>query len=292
MFVKIIAFSAILYLLKQFAYPFFMIVTKKQKAQVRNYAKTQREEEKKRKEQEDKRRLARTIAKPFMSDQKAEELEKLLMRLNKDKLPEEVVLDQIIYMALGILVSFVLFTANSTLGLVAGIFIVLGWFYPVDELRKEVDTKNTNIALDFPEFYSMVFYQYSKSVNIYLADVIRDYIPNANDDLAGELGVMLDNIDYSDEAFALRQLKKRVPKHFIIKFCDLMETRLRGYDNIAQMQYLKNEIDAFRVAELEKELEKRRRQNDKVQFALICVLVLYIIIYFIFDILGALKLFQ
>ncbi|GJM70475.1 hypothetical protein HMSSN036_26910 [Paenibacillus macerans] len=92
----------------------------------------------------------------------------------------------------------------------------------------------------------MVYYQYSKSINIYLADVIRDYLPNANADMAEELGVMLDNIEYGEE-FALKQLKRRVPIHYIIKFCDLMETRLKGYDNISQMVYLKNEIDSFRI---------------------------------------------
>lgn len=292
MFVKIIAFAAILYLLKQFLYPFFMIVTKKQKQQVRKYVKSKEEEERKRKARERKRAIAQKLAKPFMSDQKGDELDRLLSRLNKDQTPEEVVLSQIMYFSLGLVVSLILFSANTLLGLVSAIFIVLGWFYPVDALRKEFDEKNTSIALDFPEFYSMVFYQYSRSVNIYLADVIRDYLPNANDDLADELGVMLDNIDYADETFALRQLKKRVPKHFIIKFCDLMETRLRGYDNTAQMQYLKNEIDAFRIAELEKELEKRKMKNDAIQLTLIGVLVVYIVIYFIFDVLGALKMFQ
>jgi len=292
MFSKIMAFAAILYLLKQFAYPFFMIATKKQKEQLRKYAKTQKEEERKRKAKEERRQFARRFAKPFMSGQKEDELEKLLFRLNKNKTPEEVVLDQMILLAVGALLALFMFTANAVLGLISALFIVLGWFYPVDALRKECDVKNTNIALDFPEFYSMVFYQYSKSVNIFLADVIKDYLPNANRDLADELGVMIDNIDYADETYALRQLKYRVPKRYIIKFCDIMETRLRGYDNISQMQYLKNEIDSFRVAELEKELEKRKRKNDMIQYTLIGVLMLYILIYFVFNTLDALKIFN
>ena len=292
MFSKIIAFIAILYLLKQFLYPFFMIVTKKQKEQVRKYAKIQKEEERKRKEKERKRVLAKRFAKPFMSVQTEDELDRLLTRLNKDITPEEVVLDQMTLLGLGLLLTLFMFSANTVLGLISALLIALGWFYPVDNLRKEFDTKNTNIALDFPEFYSMVFYQYSRSVNIFLADVIRDYMPNANEDLADELGVMLDNIDYADETYALRQLKKRVPKHFIIKFCDIMETRLRGYDNISQMQYLKNEIDTFRVAELEKELDKRKAKNNAIQFTLVGVLMLYIAIYFVFNTLGALRMFQ
>jgi Flp pilus assembly protein TadB len=269
-----------------------MVVTKKQKNQLRQYAKMQKEEERKRATREKKRKIAFKFAKPFMSEPKEEELKKLLTRLNKDKYPEEVVLEQITYMGIGVLVSLIMFTANRTLGLVSALFIVLGWFYPVDELRKEYEKKNTDVAINFPEFYSMVFYQYSKSVNIYLADVIRDYLPNASENLADELGVMLDNIDYADEEYALRQLKRRVPKHFIIKFCDIMETRLRGYDNVSQMQYLKNEIDAFRVTELEKELARRVSRNNVIQVTLIAVLVVYIFIFYMFEIVESLKMFQ
>ena len=259
---------------------------------MRKYAKTQKDEERKRKERERKRRLAQRFAKPFMSEQKEDELDRLLTRLNKDTTPEEVVLDQITLLGIGLLLALFLFTASSALGLVAAIFIVLGWFYPVDALRKEFDLKNTNIALNFPEFYSMVFYQYSRSVNIFLSDVIRDYLPNAAEDLADELGVMLDNIDYADETYALRQLKKRVPKHFIIKFCDIMETRLRGYDNVSQMQYLKNEIDSYRVSALENELQKRVRKNNAIQFALLAILGVYIIIYYLFTVLDSLSMFM
>ena len=292
MFARWIALAAIIFLIKQFLYPHFKIVTKKHRKQVRKYAKTQNEEEKKYRSREKRRKIARVVTKPFISEQKAEELGHLLVRLNKDRIPEEVILDQIIIIVAGALVAYVMFTANLALGLISTLLILLGWFAPVDELRKEFEKKNTSIALDFPEFYSMVFYQYSKAVNIFLSDVVRDYLPNANEDLADELGVMLDNINYADETYALRQLKKRVPKHFIIKFCDLMETRLRGYDNVSQMQYLKNDIDAFRISELEKELARRKRKNDMIQVTLICVLVLYITMYFIFTTLGALRMFQ
>ena len=40
--------------------------------------------------------------------------------------------------------------------------------------------------------------------------------------MAEELGVMLDNMDYGEE-FALKQLKRRVPVHHIIKFLDIMK---------------------------------------------------------------------
>ena len=71
-----------------------------------------------------------------------------------------------------------------------------------------------------------------------------------------------------------------------------METRLRGYDNVTQMQYLKNEIDRSRVTELETELAKRVRTNNMIQIVLIGILGLYIIIYYLFTILGSLKMFM
>ena len=153
----------------------------------------------------------------------------------------------------------------------------------VAELEKTIERKNKNISLDFPAFYSMVYYQYSKSVNIFLSDVIKDYIPNANPDMAEELGVMLDNMDYGEE-YALKQLKKRVPMHYIIKFCDIMETRLKGYNNVSQMTYLKNEVDEFRIVALEDELERRRRSNDKSSVnTYFCTYCLYFNLLFIYN---------
>ena len=90
----------------------------------------------------------------------------------------------------------------------------------------------------------------------------------------------------------MKQLKKRVPIHYIIKFCDVIETRLKGCDNTSQMTYLKNEIDAYRVRMLEKELEKRQQSNERIQFVLIIVLIFYIIIYYLFTVLESIKLFQ
>jgi hypothetical protein len=138
----------------------------------------------------------------------------------------------------------------------------------------------------------MVYYQYSRTANIYLADVIRDYFPNSNADFRAELGIMLDNISTNGEVYALKQLKQRVPIHHIIKFCDLMETRLRGYNNVSQMQYLKNEIDYYREKQLTDELERKIRSNNTVQLALIGVLVLYVVLYYFFTIQNSLVMFQ
>lgn len=215
----------------------------------------------------------------------------IIDRLDLGIKPEEIRLDQFLYAVLALLISSVMYLANPLLGYVSAIFIILGWLYPINNLEQMIEKKNKNISLEFPAFYSMVYYQYSKAVSIYLSDVIKDYLPNANEDMAEELGVMLDNIEYGEE-YALKQFKKRVPLHYIIKFCDIMETRLRGYDNISQMAYLKNEMDDFRIRNLEDELERRERKNARLQMVLVIILVAYIMIYYLFTIIGAIKLFQ
>jgi len=289
---SIIAFAAVIFLIKQFLYPFYRPVGRKQKNRVRRYGKEKRVDEAARKKRELKLKIAGTFAirLPFM--QTEAELKKKLDRLGSVRKPAEIWLEQNLWLIGGAAAAFILMTANNILGLISILFIPLGFLMPTDELDKAIQRKNMNIALDFPLFYAMVFYQYSKSISVYLSDVINDYLPNANDDMAEELNVMLRNIDYSDEEYALKQLKRRVPVHFIIKFCDIMETRLRGYDNVSQMQYLKNEIDQYRVTELEGELAKRVRTNNMIQIALIVILGVYILIYYMFTILGSLDMFM
>lgn len=292
MVIKIIALVAILYIIKQLLYPFYRPVGLKQKNRVKQYNKEKQADEVKRKRREKKIALAKQFAfrLPFM--QTEEELKKTLARLSMDKRHEEIWLEQDLALIGGAIVSIIMFVFSSELGLLTVLAIPIFFFLPTDELDKEVKRRNMNIALDFPQFYSMAFYQYSKSINVFLADVIIDYLPNANDDMAEELNVMLENIDYSDEEYALKQLKKRVPVHHVIKFCDIMETRLRGYDNVSQMQYLKNEIDYFRITELENELEKRVRNNSVIQFSLLIILILYIVIFYLFTVLGILDKFM
>lgn len=288
---KICALLSVIYLVKEFLYPMYRPVSKKQKKRSRRYMKEKKSASLKNKIASLKKRFAMKYVKNLLGGPERLRLKKIIDRLDLPIKPEEIRVDQMIYTSGAALITLLAFTANRLLGCVTATFIILAWLYPVSEYEKTIDRKNKNISLDFPAFYSMVYYQYSKSVNIYFADVVKDYLPNANSDMAEELGVMLDNMDYGEE-YALKQLKKRVPIHYIIKFCDIMETRLNGYDNISQMAYLKNEVDEFRVRALEDELERRGRSNERIQLVLIVVLMLYIAIYYLFTILQSLKMFQ
>ncbi|RCX18256.1 hypothetical protein DFR58_10514 [Anaerobacterium chartisolvens] len=289
---KLVSFAAIIYLTYVFVYSFFKPISRKRKKRTRVFIKNARDRRKQERLLYYKDVFIRGASgRLLLSEAKKEELERIIKRLDLKTTPEEIRLKQILYVAGAAAVSYLLLKLNPVLGFISMMFIVIGWIYPVDELEKKVELKNKNILLDFPSFYGMLYYQYSKSVNIYLADVIRDFLPNANADMAEELGNMLDNIEFGEE-YALKQLKKRVPVRHIIKFCDIMETRLKGYDNISQMAYLKNELDELRVTALEDELRLRQAKNFRTQFVLIIILAAYIVIYYYFQSIEAIRLFS
>jgi len=289
---QVFAIGSVMYLIKLLLFPFLKPASKKQKQRIRQYAREREKGLRKRKQLQSRRAFIGKYGEFLLTDVTRKEIGRTLSRLDMaDTLPEEIRIKQITYALFGAALTLVAFAANPLFGYICILFTVLMFMVPRDNLNKKLKLKEDNIARDFPAFYSMVYYQYARSVNIYLADIIKDYLPNADDDLAKELGIILDNIDYGEE-YALKQFKKRVQIHYVAKFCDIMETRLRGYDNTAQMLYFKNEIDAFRVETLEKELAKRQAQNTKLQLVLIVVLAVYIMAYFMFSVLSALKLFQ
>ncbi|NLL05340.1 MAG: hypothetical protein GX270_06030 [Clostridiaceae bacterium] len=291
MFAKLLSLCAITYLVSILIYPAFKPMSAKRKKRSREFLIITKKQMKMEKYLYFRDIVLRKVSnKLFLSEIKREQLSFLVSRLDLKITPEEIRFNQILFSLAGLICSLVIMRIMVILGYVCLIFVVLGWLYPIDELEKKVESKNKNILKDFPAFYSMVYYQYSRSINIYLADVIKDFLPNANPDMADELGVLLDNIEYGEE-YALKQLKKRVPLRYIIKFCDIMEARLKGYDNTSQMAYLKNELYDLRVVALEEELSHRKASNERTQFILIAVLFIYIGVYYYFQFIGAIKLF-
>lgn len=286
-----LAIGSVLYFIKTLLYPIYKSAGSSQKKRSRQYIKARKKEQKKRQKAEVQRAFLQKYGHFLLTETSRARIGSLLRRLDMDMLPEEIRLQQLAWALASAVLAAVAFAADSLMGFASVVLVVLAYLWPIDKIQKLVEAKEKSIATSFPAFYSMVYYQYSKTVHIYLSDVIKDFLPNADGELAKELGVMLDNIEYGEE-YAIKQLKKRVPIHYVIKFCDIMETRLRGYDNTAQMFYLKNEIDTFRLETLEKELAKRQATNSRLQFVLIIVLGIYILTYFLFNVLTALKMFQ
>ncbi len=235
--------------------------------------------------------LRRFTSSMLLGELKKEEYRKMIKRLDLKITPEELRAKQIVLAILTFLAALLVMKISTLFGILSLLGPVLAWMYPVDELERKIDRKNKNIMYDFPAFYSMLYYQYARSVNIYLGDVVKDFLPNANEDMSEELGIFLDNIEYGEE-YALKQLKKRVPLRHVIKFSDIMQTRLNGYDNTSQMAYLKNELHDLRIQTLENELKLRERKNVKVQFILIIVLAVYVVIYFYYQFVDAFKMFS
>lgn len=288
---KIFAVFAVLYLIKTLLFPIYRPAGTKQKKRVRQYVKARSKELSKRKKNEHRRERIRKYGHFLLTDGARVETQKLLDRLDMDAMPEEIRIKQFTFAGIGALSALVGFALSPLLGYASIVLVVLLFLLPMDDLSKKIRKKEENIARDFPAFYSMVYYQYSRTVHIHFSEVIKDYLPNANEDLAKELGMILDDIEYGEE-YALKQFKKRVQIHYVVKFCDIMETRLRGYDNTSQMLYFKNEIDAFRLESLEKELKKRQTTNGRLQLTLLIILCIYIVVYFLFNVLSALKMFQ
>lgn len=289
---QIFALGAVVYLVKLVLFPFFKPTSKKQKQRIRQYARAREKDLQKKQRLEKQRVFLSKYGQFLLTDDAREEIKRTFERLDiHDTLPEELRLKQLMYALGGVLLAIITFPINALFGYASILLAVLLYLMPRDEIEKKAKLREENIARDFPAFYSMLYYQFSKSVHIHLSDIIKDYLPNANGDMAKELGVILDNIEYGEE-YALKQFEQRVQIHFVTQFCDIMQTRLRGYNNINQMLYFKKEIDAFRMEMLEKELAKRQSQNTKLQMVLVVVLAVYIMAYFLFNVLSAIKLFQ
>jgi Flp pilus assembly protein TadB len=287
----ILAICSVLYFIKALLYPIYKSAGSSQKKRARQYINARKKEQAKQQKAEEKRVFLQKYGQFLLTDVARERVKNLLKRLDMNMAPEEIRLKQLTGALGAAALTAVAFAAHPLLGFLSVLLVVSAYLKPMDKLIKKIEAKEKSIAQSFPAFYSMVYYQYSKTVHIFLADIIKDYLPSARGELAKELGIMLDNIEYGEE-YALKQLKKRVPIHYVIKFCDIMEIRLRGYDNTAQMSYLKNEIDAYRLDTLEKELAKRMAANGRLQFVLVIVLGIYLMWYFGSQVTTALKMFQ
>lgn len=259
--VRLLAFVAIAYLSITFVFGVIKPVSKRRKKNTRDYLERAKQQANKEKLYYVRDVVLRKFTnKILLGQQKREEFSEIISRLDLKIAPEEIRAKQIVLMLLAFLAALIVLQIQTLLGYLAFLGPIIAWMYPIDDMEKKIENKNKNIMFDFPAFYSMLYYQYSRSVNIYLADAVRDFIPNANPDMAQELGVLMDNIEYGEE-YALKQLKKRVPLRYIIKFCDIMQIRLNGYDNVSQMAYLKNELYNLRILTLEDELKSRQRKN-------------------------------
>lgn len=292
MMVSLLAYLGIGYLVYQIFVGLFKPLSRKHKKKVRDIITEEKRQQKKEKLYYLKDVLIRKVSKKiFLSENSRFEYESLIYRLHLNTTPEEIRALQVLLFVALFVVAIGVFSINSVIGVLCFIAPVLGWMYPLDDMERKVERKNQNIMSDFPAFYSVLYYQYSRSVHIYLADVVKDFLPNANEDMARELEVFLDNIEYGEEN-ALKKFKKRIPLRHVIKFCDIMQTRLNGYDNTSQMGYLKSELDSIRLERLEQELCRRERKNIQTQFILLGVLAVYVVSYFYFQFMDAIQLFS
>ena len=215
-----------------------------------------------------------------------------IQRLGIDTTPERIRALQYLYVGLGLIVALVSSFIHPFLVLVALVFTILFWYFPVDEMDKEIKKRNVEIEKDFPSFYNMFYHAYKYTIETSMRDVVLDFLPNASPSFERELNRFLDD-EKEGERNAIRNLRKRIPLSFMIRFCDLIEARVvEGQDNVDSLFYFKKELDQKRIQTLEKKLDEKVMKANLVEDAiLIPIAILLLVIHFSIQIAMTMSLF-
>lgn len=266
-------------------------MNRKRQARLKSYVNKKKKYEMMLKIQRIKDITLRQLMRIGMPEYVRQEYKYYIDRLGLKKTPEEVRAEQLLYTIIAIIITILVFQVNKMLAGICVLGVFLAWQIPVDQLTSKVKEKNENIMKDFPSFYSLVYYQYARDNRVYLDEVIRNFLPNANKDMAEELEILLDDLE-TGELYALNRFKNRVRLPYVLRFCDVMQTRLQGYNNVAQMSYLKEELQQLRLKQLDVELDRRKKKNDIAQFSLVLLIAIYVLIYYYFNFMEGVSLFM
>ena len=219
-----------------------------------------------------------------------DQLQKQLDILAIDSTPEDLRAAQLVYAALAIFIVF-LATKFGPAGWVTIVLIPKFWAYPIKDINDRIKQYHEEFSKELPSLYTLLCSQLSKSSDVFLGDIIKDYIPSAGRVMTLELGKLLDDIE-TGEIEALRALKKRLPLKYVIRMCDVLEARLSGYaDSISQLGNLKAELDLIEYNELKSDLLARKKKAERSNFILLVILAIYMIAYFIIKSVSAFELF-
>lgn len=223
-----------------------------------------------------------------MSEDLEIELNKKLSRLGVEATAKDIRRLQLLYALFTLLVALITrIMLGRTPALVVALLSIYTWRYPIIRIDKEIYDRNQAIERELPELYSILFYAYKRSAGINLTSKIQSYIKDSSDLFYKEMMIFIEDAR-NGELYALKEFKKRVPLGIVIRFCDIMETRLTGYDNISVMYNFKKEMDDKRSAREDKLLKDlSARLNTIAWIGVMVPMGIILIIYFAAQMMAA-----
>lgn len=215
-----------------------------------------------------------------ISEDFREEMNKNLNRLGIDKTAEDIRRMQVLYTSIYIGASLLTLLFSVFVGILMLFLSYYIWNLPVNSIRNEIKTRNTEFLIRLDELYSVIYNQYKRKNDEHLGKIIAAYIPTTSDLMRKELMLVMRDIE-SGEDYALKQLKQRIPNPTILRFCDIILNNLEGVDNVDVMENFYMELKQVRDRRRRKRNEKRAKRIDLVNNSLYAPFIVLVVIYLI-----------
>lgn len=205
-----------------------------------------------------------------------------LRRIGSPKTAADLRKEQIVlfggFAAVGLL-SYLLL--HPGLAFLAWIIAAAGWMYPQQQVRAEARKVTKLIEQKFPAFYRRNYYAYKNNVNTALVRVVESHMRVCDPAFRRELKIVLEDIESLGEFEAIQRWKRRLPLPYIIRYAEIMESRLKGENNLAVMENFKYELDKLRETQIDKELLRAESAIDKVLALTYVPFLLLLLVYFL-----------
>lgn len=204
-----------------------------------------------------------------MSQEFREELNKDIYRLGWEYSAEDIRKMQILYSFLFIVFSIFMFFISSLIGIIMIMFVFFVWNIPVNQIKKEIKERDTEFLSSLHGLYTVIYNQYKRNNSEHLGNILQSYLPTATPLMRKELMLMLRDIE-SGEDYALKQLRLRIPKPVVLRFCDIILNNLEGVDNRDVMENFYMELKG------ERDLRRRKRNEQREKSQVRMTQLLYI----------------
>lgn len=200
----------------------------------------------------------------------------------RNKTPEEVHFDQLMYLAIYLLGCIVvsLIWKFALIGVLASYVI---YKMPVSKIKGVYEIGIKEITFQFPAFYDSIFVQYNKrEANVLMSDVVSAYIPIATGAFKRLLKRFIIDLEHGEEQ-ALRNLDARYGDSPLLhKFCSILRLRLKGDEaSFLAMSTFRDSMQAVVKDWMMADLEKRKKTASRITVIMVTViLAIVMIVYF------------